>query len=394
MLMLLDNFSPLSYHTSMGESAQYGGYGKRRVLGYVAAVIVILVGLSAWGVTSMMDAGRSQADDPATRDMIAARVEASVASMVRGFTYSQVPPLLAGDYMAPLPLPLLQGKTPDWEVPMVISVGYGTSKSAVSLHEALVGLPIQQVHIVSAALGGTVELATFPSSVTILDGTGAEAGSEGLLPSELISNAFGVFKVSSGYIRGADGNLVFAQPNKANFDGLTEAAKAFALDGVRGESTGTVHIVASGNMLPIDELQLDSDELQMLKQTLSADRVVLFIIDDSICDLCIDWVGRSGPYIQEWVDSGYGVVIVDSASQVGSVAVDESGALVVSLPRRDGQLVPVGMESWGITGLPATLIVSRRQYLGAIPYMEAQINGVEHRNYIFKAASRVLASLR
>lgn len=315
-------------------------------------------------------------------------LEARIFELTRSFEYSKATPVFQGDTFPKLTLPVLRGQRPNWGKPTVVTVGISASSSALELHTQLAGKLIQKVHVLSSGPYVPAEFEAFPTDVIILDGTD---GADSLNVSKSLHDKLGIYAIS-GYLLDTDRTVLFAQVNKGNFSNLGAAVESFLQRGADGVTPNTQQLLPIGEPLPLANVPAEFRDA--LEKELSKPVTLVFLSDASWCDTCGYWLDAAESFTQAWREQGYGLVLVEGGSKNHTLETLTSGIVRLSdVHLDDSKTESQILGSWGMTGVPATLVLKDGVLQGEVPWREVEINGTPYRDIHFRAVEEVAQTL-
>lgn len=343
------------------------------------AVLAIIAGVSFKGALV------GTRTDPEAARFAEREVNLHTVALTQSFNFSKSTPLFQDNTFPRLDLPVLRGHKPNWQKASVVTVGTSASSSALELYDQLADQDIQKVHILSSGPYVPAEFEAFPTDVLILDGTG---GSENLNVSDELHEALGVFAFTSGYLLNADRTVLFAQVNKGNFSGLNAAVKGFITHGPSGVAPNTQQLLPIGEPLPLTAVPAEFRE--ELQTALTKPITLVFLSDPSWCDTCGYWLHDAKSFIKTWQAQGYGLVLIKGGGKAFSLTSLPDGVTRLSdvhLP--DSATESQVLSSWGMTGIPATMVLKDGVLQGEVPWLEVEVDGTAYRNIHFRAVEKI-----
>lgn len=354
----------------------------KRTIWILAGLVAVLTVVT--GIPARSFFGFGTRVDPQEAQIVEQELEARIFELTQSFKYSKATPVFQGDTFPKLTLPVLRGQRPNWGKPTVVTVGISASSSALELYNQLVDKKIQRVHILSGGLYIPQELEAFPTNVTILDGT---SSADSLNVSDEVHHLLGV-SGTSGYLLENDRTVLFAQVNKGNFTSLETAVESFLQGGARGVRPNTQQLLPIGKPLPLANVPTEfRDELS---EALSKPVTLVFLSDSSWCDTCKDWLAEAEPFIETWRERGYGLVTVEGGSKDYALETLTSGIVRLSdVHLSDSETESQVLASWGMTGIPATLVLKDGVLQGEVSWLEVEINSTPYRDIHFRAVEEV-----
>lgn len=354
------------------------------VLAGLVAVLAVAAGISA---RSFFDFGARP--DPEEARFVEQQINLHVAALTRGFNFSKASPLFQGDIFPRLSLPVLRGSKPDWSQATVVTVGTSASSSALELYAQLEGKEIQKVHVMSSGPYIPEEFEAFSTDVIILDGTG---GTESLNVSDSLHERLGVYAFTSGYLLDADRAVLFAQVNRGNFSALSTAVENFLQRGADGVTPNTQQLLPIGEPLPMGSVP--TEFRNELSEELSKPVTLVFLSDSSWCDTCENWLSNADAFIEAWREQGYGLVLVEGGSERFSLQDLPNGVVRLSDVHLPGSATESQvLASWGMTGIPATLVLKNGKLQGEVAWLEVETNGTPYRDIHFRAIEEIIQAV-
>jgi hypothetical protein len=363
---------------------------RRSLIAVVAALIIMTgVGFSLYTQRSQVkETEQSQVDALALEE----NLQALKTKLLDDFKLSQkAKPVYQGDKFPILSsLPSISGSAVNWNRASVITVGTATSSSAALLYEALKDKPIQKIHIISTGTYSGDDLAKLPQDVTVLDAT--IPGQANLSISQKLFDDLGIYVGIAAYLVADDRTILHAKVNHGDFTDLALVTTAYLSEGVTGATLNGERVLASGDTITTDGLNLSEDIKTKIDSELSKPISIVLFSDKTSCNVCSGWLLDANAYLTKWHEKGYGLVLVEASREQSDFEATtlETGVVQVLDKFDSTTKKPTLFSEWGVNIYPIFYILENGVFQGQVAYVETEMGGTTYRNTPFEVVDEVV----